>query len=98
MIQNGSVGRVCPQSFPLWYSLATTLELDIIAGNLSSYNYTALNDALQAYLSVTPHTDQTDGRATEDCLFLDVLVPKAIYDKRSSYQKGQSGGAPVVVW
>ncbi|KAJ9605448.1 hypothetical protein H2200_010105 [Cladophialophora chaetospira] len=97
VVQNGSVGRVCPQAFPDWYTLALELEAAILTGNLSSYNYTANNEALQAYLAATPHTDQTDGRVTEDCLFLDVLVPKAVFDKRSSHGQ-QSGGAPVVVW
>lgn len=69
-----------------------------MAGTLSSYNYTALNNALQQYLNSTPHTNQTDGRATEDCLFLDVIVPKAVFDKRNNRANGQSGGAPVVVW
>ena len=69
----------------------------IAPGNLSSYNYTALNDALQEYLKNTPHTDQTDGRATEDCLFLDVIVPKAVFGKANN-RKDTSGGAPVVVW
>ncbi len=30
---------------------------------------------------------------TEDCLFLDVSVPRKIFDA-----KGSSGGAPVLVW
>ena len=34
-----------------------------------------------------------DPRTSEDCLFLDVLVPKTAYDN-----KDQSKGAPVLVW
>ena len=34
-----------------------------------------------------------DPRTTEDCLFLDVHVPKAIFDAQ-----GQGKGAPVLVW
>ena len=34
-----------------------------------------------------------DPRTTEDCLFLDVVVPKTIYDSAGSDQ-----GAPVMVW
>lgn len=34
-----------------------------------------------------------DPRTTEDCLFLDVVVPKRIFDNA-----GQGSGAPVLVW
>lgn len=34
-----------------------------------------------------------DPRTTEDCLFLDVVVPQAIFD-----QAGSGEGAPVMVW
>lgn len=34
-----------------------------------------------------------DPRTSEDCLFLDVVVPKKIFDKR-----GVGKGAPVLVW
>jgi carboxylesterase type B len=34
-----------------------------------------------------------NGEETEDCLFLDVVVPRKIFDSRSS-----SKGAPVLVW
>jgi hypothetical protein len=95
VVQNGSVGRICMQASPNWLPLASALELDIATGKLSSYNYTALNDALQQYLASTPPANQSDGRATEDCLFLDVIVPKAIFDKRNNTQ---NQGAPVIVW
>ena len=38
---------------------------------------------------------QQDGRATEDCLFLDVLVPKCVYNGDAVQKKGK---APVLVW
>lgn len=34
-----------------------------------------------------------DPRVTEDCLVLDVLVPKTVFDEQS-----KSKGAPVLVW
>lgn len=34
-----------------------------------------------------------DGRTSEDCLFLDVIVPQEIFDQRD-----QGYGAPVLVW
>ncbi|OQU94968.1 hypothetical protein CLAIMM_01243 isoform 2 [Cladophialophora immunda] len=40
-----------------------------------------------------------DPRTTEDCLFLDVVVPKSIFDKANNgtLKKGQRG-APVMAW
>ena len=35
-----------------------------------------------------------DGQITEDCLFLDVIVPTAVYDRRGK----EGAGAPVLVW
>lgn len=35
----------------------------------------------------------SDPRVTEDCLFLDVIVPKKVFDRR-----GTHAGAPVLVW
>jgi len=35
-----------------------------------------------------------DPRETEDCLFLDVLVPEAVFNNRNS----KKGLAPVMVW
>jgi cholinesterase len=34
-----------------------------------------------------------DPRTTEDCLVLDIIVPKAVFDRKFSGRK-----APVVVW
>lgn len=36
-----------------------------------------------------------DPRTNEDCLFMDVVVPKAIFDNAN---KTGSKGAPVLVW
>jgi len=44
--------------------------------------------------SAKPPLGQADGRATEDCLFLDVIVPRAVYNKTCATSKG----APVMVW
>ncbi|ETI26891.1 hypothetical protein G647_09990 [Cladophialophora carrionii CBS 160.54] len=44
-------------------------------------------------------TARIDPRMTEDCLFLDVIVPKKVFDgARSRIKRRQSNGAPVVVW
>lgn len=45
-----------------------------------------------------PSLTPPDPRMTEDCLFLDVMVPRKVFDKRSSKGKGRKKGAAVLVW
>lgn len=54
------------------------------SGNISSYPYTP---------------SDPDPRSTEDCLFLDVVAPKKVFD-RAQNKKSVSKGflAPVLVW
>ena len=72
-INNGSVGRICPQAIPFWGIAAQN------GGKVPS--------------SLPP----VDPRTTEDCLFLDVVVPGSILNQSSSQQQ-PGKGAPVLVW
>ncbi|KAK5416958.1 hypothetical protein LTR06_002945 [Exophiala xenobiotica] len=99
VVQNGSVGKVCPSAVPNWSPIANQVEIDIIAGNVSAFNYSAANEQLQTVLQNSLPPAQADGRATEDCLFLDVIVPKSVFDKgKGRLMRRQQGGAPVIVW
>ncbi|KIX00319.1 uncharacterized protein Z518_10458 [Rhinocladiella mackenziei CBS 650.93] len=89
VVQNGSVGRVCPQGIPYWSPIASEFTAYLLAGNASSFNFTAANDQLQITLQNAKPTPP-DPRTSEDCLFLDVIVPKAVFDNKT--------GAPVIVW
>lgn len=89
-VNNGSVGSICPQASPLWSAIGFNFSLAYALG--LPFNFTAAEAALAAAnLSSTP-----DPRETEDCLFLDVFVPKHIFNNRSSAGKGK--GAAVLVW
>ncbi|KAH0543889.1 hypothetical protein FGG08_001790 [Glutinoglossum americanum] len=80
VVQKGDIGRVCPQAYPVWY-LRALAELS------GSSNASSASDS-----SLIPPADP---REDEDCLFLDVLVPKKILA-----EAGKTGcsGAPVMVW
>jgi len=69
------------------------------AGNASTFNYTAAVLATNAAAAVAaPYAPSA--QETEDCLFLDVVVPKRIFDNGNNLRKKQAGmgGAPVLVW
>jgi hypothetical protein len=61
------------------------------------FNFSATSAAIQPG---NPVTEANDGRTTEDCLFLDVIVPRTIIDaaQKSETKQGQSEGAAVLVW
>lgn len=91
-VQDGSVGRVCPQATPIWeLDIEPAFLLSLVTGtkfnqstNISSYPYVPA---------------KLDPRTTEDCLFLDVVAPKKIFDRAQdkSYVPKQKL-APVLVW
>ncbi|OCK75145.1 carboxylesterase family protein-like protein [Lepidopterella palustris CBS 459.81] len=84
-VDTGSVNRICPQSFPYWAIEGIEFLVNYTQG--LAFNATGMT------IPNLPAQPQ-DPRATEDCLFLDVIVPKAVFDGGDA----TSGGAPVVVW
>jgi hypothetical protein len=92
------VGRICPQAGPAWLPVAAEFLQYLVAGNASAFNVTQVEQQLQA-ASLNAPAPQIDSRMTEDCLFLDVIVPKKVFDgTRSRIKRRQSSGAPVLVW
>lgn len=93
-IQNGSVGKVCPQAVPNWVAMSTLFDT-AFANHQLPFNVTQANETL----SKLPPPPQ-DGRITEDCLVLDVLVPQKVFDARTASKKSAKSnkGAPVLVW
>ncbi|KIX92895.1 uncharacterized protein Z520_11371 [Fonsecaea multimorphosa CBS 102226] len=79
-LQDGSSGGICPQSYPVWYLCG----LALLSGSINS------TDACDA--SLIPKPEPTE---QEDCLFLDVIVPKQIFANASTKH---TTGAPVMVW
>ncbi|TKA42681.1 hypothetical protein B0A54_07524 [Friedmanniomyces endolithicus] len=87
-VQTGLPARICPQAEPAWLLIAEAYIPEYLAGqtvfNASSFN---LSSASGGGLPVQ------DPRTTEDCLFLDVVVPEGIFNNA-----GKGYGAPVLVW
>ena len=78
-IQTGLQEAICPQAFPGWENIA----MAVLQGQ--TINGTGVPPFSTA--DIPP----VDPRTSEDCLFLDILVPTAVYECKT-------GRAPVVVW
>ena len=87
VINNGSIGAVCPQASPIWTALAAEFAPAYLTGQ--PFNLLAAEAALANLSTTLPIQDP---RTSEDCLFLDVIVPKKIF------QSNSSNLAPVMVW
>ncbi|KAJ4365578.1 hypothetical protein N0V83_008198 [Neocucurbitaria cava] len=87
-INNGDIGRICPQAGPLWGQYATLFLESLLLGTTPS-NQTFVAPGANSSSPVSPR----DPRESEDCLFLDVFVPEDILSKA-----GKGYGAPVLVW
>ncbi len=95
VVQAGSIGAVCPHALPVWQAIATDFVGAVVTGHLP-FNYDTALAALKSSNTSVP----IDGRTKEDCLVLDVIVPKEIFDtvRKSDKRRNQPNGAPVLVW
>lgn len=93
---------VCPQANPLWNLVAQEFLISYFAGE-RQFNQSDFDTGLPANLTVndinldtfdTSIIPKADPRTTEDCLFLDVVVPQHLFKKKA--KKGK--GAAVLVW
>ncbi|OQV05710.1 hypothetical protein CLAIMM_10397 [Cladophialophora immunda] len=91
-VQDGSVGAICPQANPDWIAIGEAYTAAFAAGK--PFNYSAVATQLQAN---PPKPSPPDPRIKEDCLFLDVFVPKSVFDRAQNKTSGYKG-APVLVW
>jgi carboxylesterase type B len=69
VVQKGDEQRICPQALPQWFSKASTDALNYL------YN---LNETWEG---AVPTQDPYEN---EDCLFLDVVVPKTVLEKNNT--------------
>jgi hypothetical protein len=84
-VQTGLPDRICAQAGPAWEIIAGQFIPEYLTGQ------TVFNES--SFNTTTGPAPPLDPRTTEDCLFLDVLVPKKIFD-----HAGKGSGAPVLVW
>ncbi|ATZ47555.1 hypothetical protein BCIN_02g08230 [Botrytis cinerea B05.10] len=88
-INDGQQGAICAQGTPYWEELASYYFQGASAATLEFVE--AEVEAVEKNLTISGLSAPAP-LTSEDCLFLDVIVPKSIYDSC-----GESS-APVVVW
>ena len=92
VVQNGSTGAICPQALPSWSPIGSEFTAAYAQG--IPFNLTAAEAALAA-----GNLSSTSGIVvppmSEDCLFLDVFVPKKIFGDANSTTAKK---AAVLVW
>ncbi|KAL7940242.1 Alpha/Beta hydrolase protein [Trichoderma barbatum] len=76
-IQRGDVGASCPQAYAVWY-LCGLAQLSGTINSTDQYNKSLISPP--------------NPLEREDCLFLDVIIPKAIFDDKNNRN------SPVLVW
>ncbi|SMQ53749.1 unnamed protein product [Zymoseptoria tritici ST99CH_3D1] len=98
IVQNGTQPVVCPQAGPVWNALTYEYAEAYSQGNASLLSY----EAGKTLATVTPDVPLNLLKAsfppgmTEDCLFLDVVVPQKIFEGNVSDYS--NGGADVVIY
>ncbi|KAH9829340.1 putative type-B carboxylesterase lipase family protein [Teratosphaeria destructans] len=86
-VQQGLPDRICAQAAPAWLAIAAAY-LPKYFGGQTNFNASSFNTRFN-----TSNLPAQDPRTTEDCLFLDVIVPEKIFNNA-----GKGHGAPVLVW
>ena len=88
-VQTGLPDRICPQAYPTWLETIAPQFLSLYLSGQTEFNASMFNTS-NSGSSQPPE----DPRTTEDCLFLDLVVPKPIFDNTEK----KDCGAPVLVW
>jgi carboxylesterase type B len=85
-VQTGSVNRICPQANPAWEIIAGQWIPEYLLENKTSFTMSDFNLTIPSSNS----SAATATGETEDCLFLDVVVPEGIFNSNKQH--------PVLVW
>jgi len=87
-VQTGSVSRICPQANPAWNAIAAQWIPEYLLENKTSFTMSDFN--LTTTGGNSSAATMRDPRESEDCLFLDVVVPEGILNSNKQH--------PVLVW
>lgn len=97
-LQRGEVERICFQSQPAWQVTTFRPWIEAYLSNDTESFYKKYPDppALPPIpANLTEFFPPLSPAETEDCLFLDVYVPKEIFDQRENRTRN---GSPIFLW
>ncbi|KAI1819286.1 carboxylesterase family protein [Xylaria intraflava] len=94
ILDGSEQGGNCPQVSPCWLTTQTAFTEAYLIGDVFDFN--ATNDAIFANGACTTPQPRSarDPLESEDCLFLDVMVPRTIFEQRNN----TTSKAPVLVY
>ena len=103
-IKNGNGAPSCYQALPLWEGVLQFFQESVDSGQ--PFNQTLVE---RKHAAGGPGKLVTEPNMTEDCLFLDLYVPQAIFQKATASKDGgernseadddhSNGGVPVLIW
>ncbi|RAL12530.1 carboxylesterase family protein [Aspergillus homomorphus CBS 101889] len=100
VVQNGAQGRVCPQGALVWEEeIMPGFVEGVLNGSISTGSDASVpSSAVGDYPVVGP---AGDARVTEDCLFLDVVVPRSVFERARKEDENDGNGeslASVLIW
>ncbi|KAJ4300669.1 hypothetical protein N0V90_002756 [Kalmusia sp. IMI 367209] len=93
IINNGTIGRICPQASPAWTQLSVQALTNILLGS----NSTDIPVYVPPGANLSSVVPSRDALETEDCLFLDVFVPEQVFDRANSSNQSAPKSS-VLVW
>ncbi|KAF5525024.1 Carboxylesterase patB [Colletotrichum aenigma] len=86
-VQTGEQGRICPQAMPEWFAITQQFVSAYAAGNQSTFNYTNAEEKtrnIREQREWPAPWANPNSHTTEDCLFLDVVVPKKVFESATN--------------
>jgi carboxylesterase type B len=90
IIDNGSSERICPQAIPAW------MKAPVISTPSTPFSNSSARQALPLVRSSQTGSDSIE---SEDCLLLDVMVPKVVFDAaQDARAQNTKNLKPVLVW
>lgn len=97
-VQTGAKPVICPQGVPAWNLVQTPWLQWYLAGNESLFNFTQAETNADAVVAARGGVVANNTLASEDCLVLDVMVDRDVFENAGNVTSGKSAGVPVVLW
>ncbi|KAF2135659.1 uncharacterized protein K452DRAFT_281219 [Aplosporella prunicola CBS 121167] len=94
IVDGSEQGGNCPVTFPCWFQIQTAFSKAYLAGEAFDFDSSYEEVYADGACSKPTPASERDASETEDCLFLDVFVPRSIFSKRNLTEPK----APVLVY